>query len=181
MLYNGVEVQTIKLVLSGTESTGISSKQVLLNCIVYLTEKYRESREFSYLEKAVWHMYAYLELGFSYADGEEIFQTVLDFLCLTREEVFPIQYFGKKVALNKSAIRKILGKWNPKLHSMKVSEAVNDILGNIKNKNTGTYIYHSGKIISKSDNENLWEKTFKLYIQEDAILYDVNKKEHYTF
>lgn len=51
MLYNGVEVQTIKLVLSGTESTGISSKQVLLNCIVYLTEKYRESREFSYLEK----------------------------------------------------------------------------------------------------------------------------------
>ena len=49
MLYNGVEVQTIKLVLSGTESTGISSKQVLLNCIVYLTEKYRESREFSYL------------------------------------------------------------------------------------------------------------------------------------
>ena len=30
MLYNGVEVQTIKLVLSGTESTGISSKQVLL-------------------------------------------------------------------------------------------------------------------------------------------------------
>ena len=53
MLYNGVEVQTIKLVLSGTESTGISSKQVLLNCIVYLTEKYRESREFSYLEKAV--------------------------------------------------------------------------------------------------------------------------------
>lgn len=25
MLYNGVEVQTIKLVLSGTESTGISS------------------------------------------------------------------------------------------------------------------------------------------------------------
>ena len=78
MLYNGVEVQTIKLVLSGTESTGISSKQVLLNCIVYLTETYRESREFSYLEKAVWHMYAYLELGFSYADGEEIFQTVLD-------------------------------------------------------------------------------------------------------
>ena len=50
-----------------------------------------------------------------------------------------------------------------------------------KNKNTGTYIYHSGKIISKSDNENLWEKTFKLYIQEDAILYDVNKKEYYTF
>ncbi|WP_207717795.1 hypothetical protein, partial [Mediterraneibacter gnavus] len=54
-------------------------------------------------------------------------------------------------------------------------------LGNIKNKNTGTYIYHSGKIISKSDNENLWEKTFKLYIQEEAILYDVNKKEYYTF
>ena len=89
---------------------------------------------------------------------KKFFKQFLNFLCLTREEVFPIQYFGKKVALNKSAIRKILGKWNPKLHSMKVSEAVNDILGNIKNKNTGTYIYHSGKIISKSDNENLLGK-----------------------
>ena len=97
MLYNGVEVQTIKLVLSGTESTGISSKQVLLNCIVYLTEKYRESREFSYLEKAVWHMYAYLELGFSYADGEEIFQTVLDFLCLPVKKCFPFNILEKKL------------------------------------------------------------------------------------
>ena len=120
------------------------------------------------MKKAVWHMYAYLELGFSYADGEEIFQTVLDFLCLTREEVFPIQYFGKKVALNKSAIRKILGKWNPKLHSMKVSEAVNDILGNIKNKNTGTYIYHSGKIIKQKVTMRTYGKNIKLYIQEDA-------------
>ena len=73
MLYNGVEVQTIKLVLSGTESTGISSKQVLLNCIVYLTEKYRESREFSYLEKAVWHMYAYLEFGIFLMQTEKKF------------------------------------------------------------------------------------------------------------
>lgn len=79
MLYNGVEVQTIKLVLSGTESTGISSKQVLLNCIVYLTEKYRESREFSYLEKAVWHMYAYLELGFSMQTEKKFFKQFLIF------------------------------------------------------------------------------------------------------
>ena len=170
MLYNGVEVQTIKLVLSGTESTGISSKQVLLNCIVYLTETYRKSQKFSYLEKAVWHIYAYLELGFSYADGEEIFQTVLDFLCLTREEVFPIQYFGKKVTLNKSAIRKILGKWNPKLHSMKVSEAVNDILWNIKIRIQGhTYI-----ILEKS----LAKVTMKIYGKKH-LNYTFKKKQFF--
>ena len=46
MLYNGVEVQTIKLVLSGTESTGISSKQVLIELYCLSNGEYREVESF---------------------------------------------------------------------------------------------------------------------------------------
>ncbi len=39
-------------------------------------------------KKAVWNIYAYLELGFSYEDGKEEFQKILEYLHMNVEDMF---------------------------------------------------------------------------------------------
>lgn len=183
MFYDGVEVAGIKISVAGIETLGISSKQVLLKSIKYLCSDFEKSQEISYLNKAMWHIYAYMELGYPFRDGEELFHTILDYLHLDKKDVFPDEkWLYKAMPLSKSAIRNILGKWSPNLHSMKITDAVEDIIKNITEKRSGVYAYYSGKVIEQDEDKTLWDKTFKLYIQSDeAVLYDVNRNRYYTF
>lgn len=183
MFYDGVEVAGIKISVAGIETLGISSKQVLLKSIKYLCSDFEKSQEISYLNKAMWHIYAYMELGYPFRDGEEVFHTILDYLHLDKKDVFPDEkWLYKAMPLSKSAIRNILGKWSPNLHSMKITDAVEDIIKNITEKRSGVYAYYSGKVIAQDEDKTLWDKTFKLYIQSDeAVLYDVNRNRYYTF
>lgn len=183
MFYDGVEVAGIKISVAGIETLGISSKQVLLKSIKYLCSDFEKSQEISYLNKAMWHIYAYMELGYPFRDGEELFHTILDYLHLDKKDVFPDEkWLYKAMPLSKSAIRNILGKWSPNLHSMKITDAVEDIIKNITEKRSGVYAYYSGKVIAQDEDKTLWDKTFKLYIQSDeAVLYDVNRNRYYTF
>lgn len=183
MFYDGVEVAGIKISVAGIETLGISSKQVLLKSIKYLCSDFEKSQEISYLNKAMWHIYAYMELGYPFQDGEELFHTILDYLHLDKKDVFPDEkWLYKAMPLSKSAIRNILGKWSPNLHSMKITDAVEDIIKNITEKRSGVYAYYSGKVIAQDEDKTLWDKTFKLYIQSDeAVLYDVNRNRYYTF
>lgn len=183
MFYDGVEVAGIKMSVAGIESLGISSKQVLLKSIKHLCSDFEKFHEISYLKKAMWHIYAYMELGYPFQDGEESFHTILDYLHLDKKDVFPDEkWLYKAMPLSKSAIRNILGKWSPNLHSMKITDAVEDIIKNITEKSSGVYTYYSGKVIAQDEDKTLWDKTFKLYIQSDeAVLYDVNRNKYYTF
>ncbi|MEE1087293.1 MAG: hypothetical protein U0L05_09140 [Schaedlerella sp.] len=65
MLYDQIEVEAIKLAVKGIEKKGITCEQVLLKSIIYLKEKYEFFQDKSFLEKAMWNIYAYLELGYS--------------------------------------------------------------------------------------------------------------------
>ncbi|GAA0803340.1 hypothetical protein GCM10008910_36410 [Faecalicatena orotica] len=183
MFYDGVEVAGIKMSVAGIESLGISSKQVLLKSIKYLRSDFEKFQEAGYLKKAMWHIYAYMELGHPFCDVEEEFHIILDYLHLNKKDVFPDEkWLYKAMPLNKSVIRNILGKWSPNLHSMKIADAVQDIMKNITEKREGVYTYYSGKVLAQEGDKTLWDKTFKLYIQSDeAILYDVNSKKYYTF
>jgi hypothetical protein len=126
--YNSVEVQVIKLGLCNIEDLGLSSKEVLEQSVAWLREKYETTGDTRYLDKAVWHIYAYLEMGYPYESGKTEFQAVLDALGEKEEDVFPKRSWGgKKIPLKKMRINQLLGKWNPGLHSMKISDAVEDI------------------------------------------------------
>lgn len=183
MYYDKVEVAGIKMSVAGIEGLGISSKKVLLKSIDYLRREYERSQDILFLKKAIWHIYAYLELGFPYDYGADKFLYILEYLHIEKKSLF----LGKNwlytaVPLNKSVVRNILGKWNPHLRSMKINDAVNDIIKNISEKKIGVYTYYSGRVIEKSDEKTLWEKTFKLYIKADEILlYDLSKNKYYVF
>jgi len=121
MLYNSVEVEAIKLSVKNLENKNISAKEVLLRSIVYLEKHYLLNEKKEYLEKAVWHIYAYLELGFAYDDGKELFEKIFNYMGICIGDIFPDRRWNtEKVILNKTNIRNILGRWNPVLHSMKI-------------------------------------------------------------
>ncbi|MCI9076467.1 MAG: hypothetical protein HFH10_11870 [Dorea sp.] len=181
MKYNSMEVEVIKLGLRDIESLGLSSEKVLKQSVVWLREKYEITKDERYLSKAVWHIYAYLEMGYPYESGKEEFQVVLDALGEKRENIFPKRNWGsKKIPLKKMRINRLLGKWNPSLQSMKISDAVDDIITKSSNRQIGEYIYHCGKEIKKDGEKTLWEKTFRLYVQKEEVIFqDVNKGQYY--
>lgn len=145
--YNGMEVEVIKLGLRNIEDLGISSKDALGKSVVWLREKYEMTGDVKYLDKAIWHIYAYLEMGYPYESGKEEFQAVLDALGEKEEDVFPKRSWGsKKIPLKKMRINQLLGKWNPGLHSMKISDAVEDIIEKARNRQIGEYTYHCGRV-----------------------------------
>jgi len=152
--YNSMEVEVIKLGLRDIEDLGLSSKDALEKSVVWLRDKYETTGDVRYLDKAVWHIYAYLEMGYPYESGKKEFQAVLDALGEKEEEVFPKRSWGsKKVPLKKMRINQLLGKWNPGLHSMKISDAVEDIIEKTRNRQIGEYTYHCGREI-KQEGEN---------------------------
>ncbi len=182
MVYNQVEIKAIQLSLGNLESKGIPVKEVLIQSINWLYEKYKITTDIRYIYKAIWHIFAYLELGFLYEDEKAIFLEIAKCVQKDPEEIFA-DYIGKYrvVPLKKSAIRKLLGRWNPKLHSMKIEDAVNDIIEKVTQKELGEFLYHSGKVIVENDKDGLWEHTFWLFVKENEILfYDVNKNQCYT-
>lgn len=74
MFYNKVEVKAIILAVYNIESLGLDSSRILLKSIVWLCKQYETTKENLYLEKAMWHIYAYLELGYPYETGERQFK-----------------------------------------------------------------------------------------------------------
>lgn len=183
MLYDKIEVEVIKLAVSNMEALGQGRKYVLLNSISWLREKYEQTSEKVYLYKAVWHIYAYLELGFLYSEGAAEFGRILEYLEQDAKAVFPMAYWDcKKVKLTRGNVSRLLGRWNPRCHSMKINDAVTDIIQKVSDKEVGQYTYFSGKVISQEKEKVLWEHTFRLLIDsEDSVFYDVNQNKYYLF
>lgn len=183
MLYDSTMVEAIKLAVGNCEVQGIISKEVLLESIIWLREKYEQEKNLAFLKKALCHILAYLELGFSYEDGVEEFHIVLNYLDLDEDTVFPKPAWKyRRVSLTKCNIRSMLGRWNPYLHSMKISEVVSDVYNKVLEHKTGKYLYYCGKIIRQNESGTLWEQTYWLYIRpEESFLYDVNKNKYYIF
>lgn len=183
MFYNKVQISAIKLAVTNIEILGIKSIDVLISSVQVLLEKYAEGKLDIFLEKAIWHIYAYLELGYPYEMIEAEMEAVLLPFNLEKNEIFPYDKWKyKKIKLNKNNVRNLLGNWNPQLHSMKIKDVVEDIYENIKNRKEGKYEYHSGKLLIDDENGKLWEQTYWLYIDEDDIIFhNVNNNKYYIF
>ncbi|MDO4313517.1 MAG: hypothetical protein Q4C52_10585 [Eubacteriales bacterium] len=183
MFYNMAEVQIIKLAVWNLEGLDNSSRDALLGSISWLTDKYKRTEDKEYLIKAVWHIYAYIELGFPHSDVEQEYQLALIGLNMEDDDwLFGFLQNIKKIPLTRIGISGVLGRWNPKLHSMPIQEAVTDIMQKVSDKKYGKYLYHSGKEIARDKDSALWESTFRLCVSKNgSILQDLNKSKYYMF
>ena len=174
-------VEVIKLALHNIESFGMSGRKIIKGSIVYLWECYQKEMQKEYLEKAVCHAYAFMEMGYPYEELQKVMNPILNILEIDEGKMI-LRGGNRKISVSRANIRRVLGRWNPRLQSMKIEEAVSDILNKINENKQGLFVYHCGKVIQQNKANILWEKTYYLEIDnEDVIFHDVIKNRHYIF
>ena len=180
--YGKVEVEGIKLAVSRFyRSDALQCREILLESIRWLRERYGRLSEEEDLQKALCHMEAYGELGFSYDDVKDEAEEIFGLLEADREVRKEFRrHFCEKIVVNKTRVNRLLGRWNPARHSMRIGDAVEDIIRKVTEQEEGIFLYHCGRMIAGDGEDGLWEHTFRLQIQDgEAIFHDVNNNQYY--
>lgn len=182
MKFAKVEVEGIKLAVSKFYKTdALQCRKILLESIQWLRDRYERLKEEEDLKKALCHMEAYGELGFSYDDVKDEAEEIFGLLEADREVRKEFRrHFCEKIVVNKTRVNRLLGRWNPARHSMRISDAVDDIIRKVTEQEEGISLYHCGRKIAGDGEDGLWEHTFRLQIQDgEAIFHDVNNNQYY--
>lgn len=173
-----ITIEAIKSAMRSLLIRGLYPQKVIKEAVEYLFYQYEKADNMAFLEQAVLHIQAYLELGFTYESGETLFDNILKQLGLKREVRFPFMKYGvKEVKCNKSQIRGMLGRWNSKFQSMPINDVVEDIMEKVTSKEIGVHIYWSGY---KSEQNSALDQ-YELTISQDMnLFYDVQNNKYYV-
>lgn len=178
---NDNTIETIRLAIIDLEKQGFKTGKVLLDSIKWLYERYLITGDERYLQQSMKHMQVYLEEGNHYEDGSRIFDYILEVLKLDKEEVLLNVYRGStEIKANKSQVRRMLGRWNPHIHSMSIKEVIDDIIDKVNKEKEGTYYYYSGRVLDKGNQETAKDK-YRLTIRRgEAQFWDMRRNLYYT-
>lgn len=167
-------VEAIKMAVGSVQYKGISINNTFITVVLQLHEYFESSKNINYLETALLHIQAYLEMGFPYEEGAEVFDVILRELGTTKELMFPKKFYSSKVVkLNKTQIRGMIKKWpaSPQ-QSMKIDDVVLDIIEKVSKKEKGIYYYNCAVI----------NDMYELVIAEsDVFFHDLTRGFFYTF
>lgn len=173
------EIEAIKLAIGTIQYSGGSIRRTVFLCLEKYIELYKISNDKVFLENALLHMQAFLEMGFIYEEFENVFDTILNEVGLVREEIFPKRFYhAERIKLVRGQVRKMIHRWSPsKYHSMTINEVVDDIIVKVKKRQIGNYFYHSNQNPKKKDDD-----IYELVItEEECFFYDIIKKKYYVF
>lgn len=167
-------IEAIKLAAGGVQYKDLSVKSTLIAAVQQLYGYYETSDDINYLEVAVLYIQAYLEMGFPYEGGKEIFDMILEKLGTNKELKFPQKFYvAKQIKLNKSQIRSMIRKWPGSPHQKyKLEEVVEDILVKVKNHIIGISHYQC----------EVTKDLYELVINEnETFFHDLRRGIFYTF
>lgn len=167
-------IEAIKMAAGSVQYKNLSVKKTMIDAAEQLYWYYEKLKDIRFLETATLHMQAYLEMGFAYEEGGEIFDRILKKLGTTREMQFPEKFYApKKVKLNKSQVRSMLRRWPAASgQGMKIGEVVEDIIRKAEKKETGIFCYECA---ATGD-------LYELVINEKEIFFhDIRKGVFYSF
>ena len=171
---NRLYIEAIKLAAGSVQYKNISVKDTMIKAVEQLYRYYEITMDEGYLETAFFHIQAYLEMGFPYEEREEVFDNILKNLGKIRELEFPKKFYcAKKVKLNKTQVRSMLGRWpTSSRQRMKVQEVVEDIIRKVENREEGGWYYKC----------EMTEEMYELVISEQNMFFhDLRRCIFYTF
>lgn len=129
------------------------------------------------LNAALLLLHVYLNQGFLYEEGRELFDALLQKAEMTREALFHDLKGMHIIPLTRSQVDRLIVKWSSSVyHTMTRSQVVEDIIEKAGKKQVGRYEYHS--------NANPRGRSLDyVYILEvtntDNILYNINLNRIY--
>lgn len=167
-------IEAIKLAAGSVQYKNLSVKTTFMDAISHLYQHYTNSGNIQYLETATLHIQAYLEMGFPYDDGEELYNLILEKLGTTKELKFPHKFYSaKKIKLNKAQVKSMIKKWPASSHQkIKIDEVVTDIIEKVRKKENGIFYY---ECIVTND-------IYELVISEkETFFHDLGRGIFYTF
>ena len=160
------DIYIMMFTLQTLQNYGISARDTIERSLENLLCWYHESGDKKYLA----------------IDGQN--QTVCDILQKmdkTVSDFYPRGIMaGKRIRLNKTQVRSMIGKWKPSRDSpMTIGELVDDIIRKVREHQTGRYIYeyHRTDISSEAGTE-----IYELVINDgESYFHDVKRFRFYTF
>ncbi|EET61504.1 hypothetical protein BRYFOR_06679 [Marvinbryantia formatexigens DSM 14469] len=167
-------IEAIKMAAGSVQYKNLSVKTTMIKAAEQLYWYYEKLKDMRYLETAMLHMQAYLEMGFAYDEGAEVFERILEGLGTTREIQFPDKFYAsKKIKLNKSRVRSMLRRWPASSRQgMKIGEVVEDIITKVRTKETGIFGYECA---ATGD-------FYELVVgEEETFFHDIRSGIFYTF
>lgn len=168
------QIEAIKLAAGSVQYQGISVISTMVCTVEKLYNWFEQFKDTRYLETAILHIQAFLEMGFVYEEAEMLFDQVLQAAGTSREKRFPRRYYtSKKIKLNRSQVRNIIGKWpSSPQQEMKIDEVVADIMRRVEKREAGIVFYEC--IVAKT--------VYELVINENEIFFhDIKGNKFYTF
>lgn len=175
------ELYVMMFALQTLHNRGITVKETVSNSLENLLQWYRQSGNGQYLQLALLHMQAYANMGFALDDREPVVKEILGLTGKTSNDFFPRgNTIGKRVKLNKTQIRAMIGRWKPSEETpLTIGELVDDIIEKIKKHKEGRYIYQYQR---KHAGEESDPEVYELVInEEESYFYDVKNFRFYTF
>lgn len=174
-------VEAIKLAVAGLEKRGFAVREVLADAVEWLYNQYFISGDKRYLDQAVDHILVYLELGNAYQSYAILFDEICE---ATGIDISLLTHYNlddaEEIRLNKSQIRRMIGRWNPHIHSMPINDVIDDIIYKVVNEQYGIYHYYSGQVTDENNNQ-IPKDTYELTITDGRALFrNVRKDVYYT-
>ncbi len=171
---NNLYIEAIKLAAGSVQYKNLSIKNTFIEAVSQLYHYYTYSENIEYLNVAVLHIQAYLEMGFPYEDGKGMFDCILAKLGTSKELKFPTKFYEiKKIRLNKTQIRSVIKKWPASPHQkLKIEDVVTDIIERIEKREIGIFYYRN---VVMGD-------IYELIVNEkENLFHDLSRGIFYTF
>lgn len=160
--------KVIQILLDSLEKRGIAVQDILLEIIRELHDRYFTEKDCDSLIAAKEFIELYDELGLQRETHYDIFEKIL------KESAFyddikniSTEHIVENVMVNKTQIRRLLGRWNPKSHSMPIEKVVEDIINKVNAKQMGSYGYWTEQRIGKERRKF----EYKLVINQNEIFF----------
>lgn len=165
-----MSVSLVRILIDYLDKRGIEIKNILTEIILELYNKYCLEKDCTDLIAAKQFMELFDELRLQREQQHSIFDKVLEeYIWYADMKAISSEKVVENVIANKVQIRRLLGRWNPKSHSMPIEKVVEDVMTKVNEKQVGSYNYWTEQRVGKERRKF----EYKLVINRDeALFYD---------